>query len=499
MKLSVTLLFLIMLSSFGLGKAQLAYQSVLNELRTDNSTETDSSNNNANSSVPLSFNNYLGNSENIHPKVLYFDQGWNGYEFWMAYTPYPLGVISAENPCIAVSHDGIAWITPSEDLNPLSLQPEEGYNSDTHLVYDKERDIMEIWWRTCDFQNKDKILRRKSTDGINWSEPEMVISYNQFNELVLSPAVWIKEGFYHLIYSNGRVLKYIKAKDTEDNLQWSEPEKLPINFGELHAWHQDVIINDEEEYELVVCAFGHRGNNNTADLYYVKLNKELDNATDPVLILHRGENENDFDHRSIYRSSMVNVNGLYYLYYSAIDIKWHRYMALSIGTSPFNLTGLTSIDPTDYQITLNERELILNKGERYQLTAENNSLELYEDYLKWKSSDIDVASVSENGVISTKTEGECIISAIYGSIKASCSVKVKGEAVVDILYSVPENIYQKTPKGIIPLYNEIPIKIYSLDGKMIKQTVTTKNEEIIIGNKGIYVIYYGENVAKIII
>ncbi|MCH5229084.1 MAG: hypothetical protein J1F12_03695 [Muribaculaceae bacterium] len=54
----------------------------------------------ANAKDILKIENYLGNYENIHPKVLFFENGWNGYEFWMAYTPYPLGEVNSENPCL---------------------------------------------------------------------------------------------------------------------------------------------------------------------------------------------------------------------------------------------------------------------------------------------------------------------------------------------------------------------------------------------------------------
>ena len=56
-----------------------------------------------NALTALCFKNYLGNTQNIHPKVLYFPEKWNGYKFWMAYTPYPKGKTDAENPCMAVT------------------------------------------------------------------------------------------------------------------------------------------------------------------------------------------------------------------------------------------------------------------------------------------------------------------------------------------------------------------------------------------------------------
>lgn len=313
----------------------------------------------ANAEDILKIDNYLGNTENIHPKVLYFEEGWNGYEFWMAYTPYPLGSTDAENPCLAVSHDGIDWITPEGLTNPLSPTPANGYNSDTHLVYDAEKDHMEIWWRPYDHQLADGLSRRISSDGIHWGPEETVVDYKQFSEGVMSPAVWIADGKYKLIYCNGSRLKYMESPYEASRFEWSEPVELPIAWGGLYAWHHDAILDEQGNLELVVCAFERGGNNNTADLYYVKMDPDLQKASVPELILKRGEGERDFDHRSIYRSSLVKVGTLYYLYYSAIDDGWHRYMTLSRGKTPQSLVGLHKDPDDDFKFM--HSDLIINE------------------------------------------------------------------------------------------------------------------------------------------
>jgi len=39
-----------------------------------------------------------GDDQAFHPKVLNFDKPWNGYRYWMAYTPYPGADQRKENP-----------------------------------------------------------------------------------------------------------------------------------------------------------------------------------------------------------------------------------------------------------------------------------------------------------------------------------------------------------------------------------------------------------------
>ena len=42
-----------------------------------------------NASSKLSIIGPYGDNEAYHPKVLYFENGWNGYTYWLSYTPYP--------------------------------------------------------------------------------------------------------------------------------------------------------------------------------------------------------------------------------------------------------------------------------------------------------------------------------------------------------------------------------------------------------------------------
>jgi len=53
---------------------------------------------------------YLEDSAVVtHPSILYFPDGWNGFKYWLAYTPLIPGFDADENPHIAVSNDGVSW------------------------------------------------------------------------------------------------------------------------------------------------------------------------------------------------------------------------------------------------------------------------------------------------------------------------------------------------------------------------------------------------------
>lgn len=309
-----------------------------------------------NALVPLDFDNYLGNSENIHPKVLYFAEGWNGYEYWMAYTPYPKGSTLDENPCIAVSHNGIDWTAPKESVNPLAYAPDDGYNSDTHLVYNEADDTLECWWRPCDKstgKTRDAFVRRISSDGTHWSDTQLIYDWGPENTIRLSPAVSIVDGKYYMVYSDSRRLHQQWGHVNDRGLIDWEPA-TPLNIAATEArlsfWHQDLIIDDERNVEMIICAYTPDGSNNAADLYYVTYNLDsTDNISTPELILRRGSSADAFDHRSIYRSSILKADGEYKIYYSAIDNKWHRHMSLTTGTDIHDLHGaakFVTVSPT---------------------------------------------------------------------------------------------------------------------------------------------------------
>lgn len=263
-----------------------------------------------------------GTRSAYHPKVISFKNKWNGYRYWITYTPYPNGDDSKENPHIAVSNDMVNWKEPEGMKNPIEDVPEnyehgEVYNSDSHLLYNYETAMLECWWRYFD-NKEDKIIiyRKTSKDGVIWNDREIVIECKKSEQDYVSPAVIFEESKYKMWFVNKYKVFYIESKDLKE---WTEPIDMNITYknDKLLNWHLDVI-HVKGKYQMVVSAFLKGHNRLTMNLYYSE-SKDNRNWTLAKTILLPAKNTDRWDNRGIYRSSLLYDKGEYYLFYSATD------------------------------------------------------------------------------------------------------------------------------------------------------------------------------------
>jgi hypothetical protein len=132
----------------------------------------------------------------VHPSLLYIEGGWNGYQFWLAYTPYPGSDSSKENPCVAASNDGINWIAPA--TNPIVPVPvlANSYNADTHLAMSSDGLTMYMMYRqrTSTAGQNNILYGLSTTDGLTWTTPVAIltgtVSYVGVGQDFASPSFW---------------------------------------------------------------------------------------------------------------------------------------------------------------------------------------------------------------------------------------------------------------------------------------------------------------------
>lgn len=87
--------------------------------------------------------------------------------------------------------------------------------------------------------------------------------------------------------------------------------------------------------------------------------------------------------------------------------------------------SLKDVSKYTKNIKLNKKELNLYSGKTYQLTAKPSPKSRYLKRVTWKSTNKKVATVDENGKVTTKKEGKCYITAnVPGGKKTKCKVVV---------------------------------------------------------------------------
>jgi len=274
-----------------------------------------------NASSPLDLPTYDGSGQSVHPDVVYFPDGWHGHKYWMVMTPYPFDSDSWENPSILVSDDGLSWSAPDGLSNPIAPGPSCDHNSDPDVVYNPRADELYVYFTEqlradrCPDQNANSLRLVTSADGVNWSAPKTVMSWElDTDPLYLSPAVVYTDGVFRLwMASSAGGVVYATS---QDGLVWSPLETLDVTPV---PWHLDVSFVDGEYVMLLV-------DSPVADARLMAAMSrdglKWSTRNDPILAPGDG-----WDDNRIYRSTLVfdEPSRLVKLWYSARSGagQWH--------------------------------------------------------------------------------------------------------------------------------------------------------------------------------
>ena len=163
--------------------------------------------------------------------------------------------------------------------------------------------------------------------------------------------------------------------------------------------------------------------------------------------------------------------------------------AIAAGTATISVTcgevsancEITVVNPIvdADQIVLNIESAELNIGETVQLEATVLPEDTTDKTLTWSSSNENVATVSEEGVVTAIAEGNAVITVSCGGVSAECEVTVTEEAGIESLLANPDS----------------KISVYSTGGFLIKKDC--KVEDLKLLDKGIYIIVSGKERYKI--
>jgi hypothetical protein len=185
-----------------------------------------------------------------HPSVLYIPEGWNGYRYWAAVTPYPKANNRYENPCVYCSGDGAAWTVPAGLTNPLVGAPADGYNADAFLFRSPDGVTMHVIYRVR-FAARNDLDLMSSTDGVNWSDPVTIISGLLITpQDFASPSINWNGSAWELISHNldaaGAPIQLRTSNGADLTGGFGSPTTITIpNLRGETWWHSDMRLTDD--------------------------------------------------------------------------------------------------------------------------------------------------------------------------------------------------------------------------------------------------------------
>jgi hypothetical protein len=199
---------------------------------------------------------YDGNNQVVHPDILFIDD-----TFRMAITPYPVGNNKFENPSVYESADGLHFTELRSGINPLVKSPDNGFNCDPDLVYDKSSGTYYLYYL-------DAVLNMTARlNCVRWTDicHDTVLHLITFDLLknqsrIGSPAFTRgRNDSIYMFFVNSTDKNYnyfIEYYKSRDYLKWDTNERkkitidLPDNF---RPWHLNVSYSEKHRKYYMIC------------------------------------------------------------------------------------------------------------------------------------------------------------------------------------------------------------------------------------------------------
>jgi hypothetical protein len=252
---------------------------------------------------------YEGSGQAVHPDHVTLPTRWAIDSSVLVATPYPGGNANFENPSLFTSTDMLHWAAPEAVVNPL-VRPSEGYLSDPDALYNPESSELWLYYRQVTKQNLIWLIR--SSDGIQWSEPELVASAR--NHQLVSPTVVRRaEGDWMMWAVNAGVdgcsaaSTTVELRRSADGIHWSAPESVALGQAGGFAWHLDVRWIAERNEFWALYPMKTAGNCTTSAVYLATSPDGVQWQSYPAPLLEAGVLPELWD--VVYRSSLDHDAG----------------------------------------------------------------------------------------------------------------------------------------------------------------------------------------------
>ena len=224
-------------------------------------------------------------------------------------------------------------------------------------------------------------------------------------------------------------------KDISDIVSWQRPQYIILNMavGSTGGYPADdcTSMKMEVDWVRVYAPVGVTEKTEVQSITLSQNNLSFNMGDDPIDVYYTVNPSTAWDNNVNYESNNPNVATVYGSRIYPIGTGNCEITARATNgvTATINVTVAESTNINSTSIALNKNTLSIYNGTNSTLIATATPAN-HTDSILWKSSNTDVATVS-NGVVTGKTKGVCTITAYSSadaSVKAECSVTVK-EAV----------------------------------------------------------------------
>jgi len=268
--------------------------------------------------------------EQVHPDVVYVSEGFAGYQYWMAFTPYPKMDDRVENPTIRVSHDGMDWQKVLGISDPVVHTPSDWpktHHADTELVYSSGH--LYLIYLTIQRKTDNVTFNAMGCNSdLRWSKPQVIHE----DVGAVSPTfqidgnVW-HEWFIRTNFQKGLNRSELVHREGSDLGSLENERPCHLDIPKHVLWHID-ILKVKEGYEGLVCAFPSRTDQTRCRLFHVFSKDGLNfNLTRDGPIIE--PSPLGWDNRLIYRSSFLKYpDGTYRIWYSGAS--WGRHFGIGL-------------------------------------------------------------------------------------------------------------------------------------------------------------------------
>ena len=245
---------------------------------------------------------------------------------------------------------------------------------------------------------------------------------------------------YAVEWTETTMIAYIDGVETgrqniSDIKSWQRPQYIILNMavGSTGGYPTDdcTSMKMEVDWVRVYAPVGVTEKTEVQSITLSQNNVSFNVGDDPIDVYYSVNPSTAWDNNVNYESSNVNVATVYGSRIYPIGTGNCKITARATNgvTATINVTVAESTNINSTSIALNKNTLEIYTGTNSTLIATATPAN-HTDSILWKSSNTDVATVS-NGVVTGKTKGVCTITAYSSadsSVKAECSITVK-EAV----------------------------------------------------------------------